>query len=45
MAKVSFVAEVTFKYHGSQANKQNMIMTTYKELLGTCIKSKKLADI
>ena len=26
-------------------NKKNMVMTTYKELLGTCIKSKKTACI
>ena len=33
------------KYRWSQTNKQNMIMTTYKELLETCIKSKKVAYI
>ena len=27
-------------YHGQPDNKQNVIITTYKELLGTCIKSK-----
>ena len=31
------------KYHGSLANKQNMIMTTYKEVLRFRIKSKKAA--
>ena len=33
------------KHHDSQASKQNMILKTYKGLLGTCIKSKKTADI
>ena len=33
------------KYPWSQKNKQNMIMTTYKELLETCIKSKKVEYI
>ena len=28
-------------YHISQTKKQNIVMKTYKELLGTCIKSKK----
>ena len=31
--------------HSSQTKKQNMVMETYKELLGTCIKSKKIAYI
>ena len=35
------VCSTYLKYNGSQTNKQNMIMATYKELLGTCIKSKK----
>ena len=34
------LAVFTLKYHISQINKQNM-MTTYKELLETSIKSKK----
>ena len=33
--------DYSLKYHGSQTNKQNMMMATYKEILATCIKSKK----
>ena len=39
------VCSIYLKYHGSQTNKQNLIMTTCKKLLGTCIKSKKVAYI
>ena len=33
------------KQKKKQTKKQNMVMKTYKELLGTCIKSKKTACI
>ena len=33
--------DYSLKYHGSQRNKQNMTMAIYKEILATCIKSKK----
>ena len=33
--KILNICSIYLKYHGSQTNKQNMIMTTYKELLGT----------
>ena len=34
------VYNIYLKYNGSQANKQNIVWKTYKELLGTFIKSK-----
>ena len=37
-----FAALTYMNYHNSQTNKkQNMVMKTPQELLGTCIKSKK----
>ena len=38
-------AVFTFNTTANQTNKQNMLMITYKVLLGTCIKSKKVAYI
>ena len=38
---VNVICSIYLKYHGSETKKQNVVMKTYKELLGTCIKSKK----
>ena len=42
---IIWISKIIQKYHWSATNKQNIIMTTYKELLRTCIKSKKVAYI
>ena len=39
-SKLLNVFIIYLEYHGNLTNKQNMIITTYKQLLGTCIKSK-----
>ena len=39
-SKLLNVFIIYLKYHGNLTNKQNIIITTYKQLLGTCIKSK-----
>ena len=35
------IRNIWFRYHENQTNKQKTIITTYKEFLGTCLKSKK----
>ena len=35
------IPRTCFRNHKKQPNKQKTIITTYKELLGTCLKSKK----
>ena len=42
-SKIRNVCIIYLKYHVSQIKKHNMILATYKELLGTCIKSRKAA--
>ena len=42
---LQYLHELTAARQKKETRKQNMVMKTYKELLGTCIKSKKTAYI
>ena len=44
-SKILNFCSIHLKYHYSHTNKHNIIMATYTELLGTCIKSKTVAYI